>query len=107
MAVLDEIRCGTTTDWPELGWREIHFLVGGHAAMPDLRKLIGETLPALRLNRVILEINYNFAFRSHPELVQPGALTFDDCRELRKLADQSFVEIVPMINCLGHQSWAK
>src|SRR5262249_29964111 len=55
----------------------------------------------------ILEINYDFEYRSHPELVKPGALTVEDCRELRKLADKNFVQIIPMINCLGHQSWDK
>src|SRR5262249_17400044 len=58
-------------------------------------------------NHVILEINYDFQYRSHPEIVQRGALTLDDCQDLRKLAAQNFVTIIPMINCLGHQSWAK
>ncbi|HZP82348.1 MAG TPA: family 20 glycosylhydrolase [Chthonomonadaceae bacterium] len=101
------IPAGTVADWPTMGWRGMHLLVNSRADLPNLETLITEYLPQLRLNQLILEINYHFQYRSHPEITEGDALTRDDCRHLKELADKHFVRLIPMINCLGHQSWAE
>jgi hypothetical protein len=101
------IPCGKIADWPEMRWRGMHLLVNSRASLPALEQLLTEILPRCRMNQLILEINYNYQYRSHPELASEGALTFSDCRHLHDLARRSFIRLIPMINCLGHQSWAK
>lgn len=94
-------------DWPEMRWRGMHVLVNGHAGVPALVRLITEFLPRYRMNQLIVELDYSFAFKSHPEVADSDPLTVTDCRHLADLAKRSFVRLVPMFNCLGHQSWAK
>lgn len=94
-------------DWPTLRWRGMHILVNGRQNLPAIEQLITEHLPRLRLNQLILEINYNFRYRSHPEIAEEGGLMVEDCRRLRERADRNNVRLIPMINCLGHQSWAE
>jgi hypothetical protein len=90
-----------------LPWRGIHLLVRSRTDLPDLETIITRHLPQLHLNRLILEVNYHYQFRSHPEVIEDDALTRDDCRRLKQFADANGVKLIPMINCLGHQSWAE
>ncbi|HZO91723.1 MAG TPA: family 20 glycosylhydrolase [Chthonomonadaceae bacterium] len=95
-------------DWPTMRWRGMHVLVNSRDDLPAVEQLLTRFLPQYRLNRLILEINYNFQFRSHPEISSgPNALTVEDCRRLSALAKQNNVHLIPMLNCLGHQSWAE
>jgi hypothetical protein len=75
----------------------------------DARKL-AESIPALGkmgVNALVIEINYAFQFKSHPELNRPGNLTREQARALADLCRQNGIRPIPQINCLGHQSWAK
>jgi hypothetical protein len=94
-------------DRPAMRWRGMHVMVNGRASMPQIERLLTRHMPELRLNLLILEINYNFQYRSHPEVANEGGLTAEDCRRLSELARRNFVRLAPMINCLGHQSWAE
>jgi hypothetical protein len=102
-----EVPAGLTLDWPDMAWRGIHLLVNGRFDLADLETLLTRSLPQLRMNGLILELDYHFQFKSHPEMADGDALTSADCRQLKELADRNFVRLIPMINCLGHQSWAK
>jgi len=59
------------------------------------------------VNALVVEVDYNFAFASHPELSSPGALTKEEARTLGDLCRANGIRPVPCLNCLGHQSWAK
>jgi hypothetical protein len=53
-------------------------------------------------------VNYKYAFESHPELREPGQnLTKTDARELAALCRENGIRLIPLFNCLGHQSWEK
>lgn len=56
-------------------------------------------------NNLIIRINWSFPFKSHPELIDHGAWTFEKMNELVRLCKEAGVTIVPMINLFGHQSW--
>ncbi len=92
---------------PIMPWRGVHLLSGGHGDMPILRRLIGEAMPRLDLNVLVLEVDYGFAYKSHPELADGGALTAEDAHELAKLCREHKIRLIPQFQCLGHQSWAK
>jgi hypothetical protein len=40
-------------------------------------------------------------------MAAPDGLTVEDCRHLSDLARRYGIELIPQVNCLGHQSWAK
>lgn len=98
--------CQTAADWPLLQRRGFHILAVSREGMPAIEKLLTDILPHRRVNALIFEINYNFRFRSHPEVSSPTSFTLEDCRRVLQLARENHITIIPQLNCLGHQSWA-
>lgn len=103
----DAVPAGITADWPALKWRGLHVMMNGRASIPAVEGLLQQYLPHRRMNTLILEIDYNYQWKSHPEMSDPNGLSFDDCRHLSDVARSNFIRIIPQINCLGHQSWAQ
>ncbi len=81
------------------------------APMPDEIPLAGrfiqEALPKEGVNVLVLEINYRFQFSKHQEVMDANPLSVDDVKRLSAACRASGVRLIPMINLLGHQSWAK
>ncbi|HWD38833.1 MAG TPA: family 20 glycosylhydrolase [Fimbriimonas sp.] len=87
-------------------WRGVHLSVGseadldsGAAKIPDLAKA--------GMNVIIVEVDYNYQFKSRPEMANPNGVTFEGARAFAKLCRENHVRVIPQINCLGHQSWAE
>jgi hypothetical protein len=60
------------------------------------------------INLIVLEVDYNFEFSSHPELIQSeNYITFAGARKFAKHCKQYGIRIIPQFQSLGHQSWAK
>jgi hypothetical protein len=57
------------------------------------------------VNVVIAEVNYDYAYSSHPELRGGNPITTDRARALAKVCRKHAVRLVPQFQCLGHQSW--
>lgn len=75
----------------------------------QIQQLI-EALPqmsAVGVNVLVLEVNYNFEFQSHPELRSTPFITRARARALTEAAHAHGIRLIPQLNCLGHQSWAK
>ena len=85
--------------------RGIHVMSSGRRSVAALERLIGELAPSLGLNWVIVEVNNNFRFASHPEVAEADPMSAADARRLARLARDNGIALVPMYNCLGHQSW--
>ena len=83
----------------------IHVGGGGKNAVASLERLVGEIAPALGFNWVIVEVNGHFAYQSHPEAAEPEPMTAADAQRLARMARDNGITLVPMYNCLGHQSW--
>lgn len=88
-------------------WRAVHLMAPRRAGLPMLRRFIVEKLVPMGINVLVLEVNYGFEWKSHPELSTPGAITREDAQSLAALCRARGVRLIPMFNCLGHQSWAK
>ena len=58
------------------------------------------------VNTLILLIDYRYQFKSHPELIDTLALSEADAKKIVQVCKQNGIQIIPQINCLGHQSWA-
>ncbi len=85
--------------------RGIHVMVGSKSSLPQLEQLITEIAPALGLNWIILEVDNQFAYQSHPEVAEPDSLDAADARRLAALAKEKGIHLIPQYQCLGHQSW--
>jgi len=68
---------------------------------------IEEELATRELNVLILRVDYNFQYTSHPELRNDDALSENDVKKMVAVCQQHGIRIVPQINLLGHQSWAE
>lgn len=57
------------------------------------------------INTLVLRVDYNYSYRSHPELQDENPLGFNDVKELVEAARSLDIRLIPQINLLGHQSW--
>jgi Glycosyl hydrolase family 20, catalytic domain len=87
-------------------WRGLHIMSPGRDGLPLLKRAIAEKLAPMGINALIVEVNYDFAFRLHRELSGgDNALRVEDARSLAETCRKHKIRLIPMLNCLGHQSW--
>jgi hypothetical protein len=87
--------------------RGIHLSAPKPSEMPLALRFVSEALPKEGVNVLVLEVNYHFQSQKHPEVVDTDALSFEELRQLSDACKAAGVKLIPMINLLGHQSWAK
>ncbi len=85
--------------------RGLHLGVSDRRGIARLAKFVREALPREGVNVLVAEIDYSYAFHSYPRVAGPNALTQEDLGALLEACHAAGVELVPQINCLGHQSW--
>jgi hypothetical protein len=79
-------------------------------------EFIDKELAPRKVNTLILRIDYNYRYTSHPELVslkrrgndttQSAALTREEMKKIVRACQRNKITLVPQFNLLGHQSWA-
>jgi len=69
-------------------------------------KFINEELAARKINTLILRVDYNYEFTTHPELRAQNSLTKANVTKLVDACAKHGISVIPQINLLGHQSWA-
>ncbi|HVW97241.1 MAG TPA: family 20 glycosylhydrolase [Mucilaginibacter sp.] len=69
-------------------------------------KFINEELAPRKVNTLILRVDYNYEFKSHPELRDSICLSKRDVKKIVEACHHNNIDIIPQINLLGHQSWA-
>ncbi len=67
---------------------------------------IQEELVPRQVNTLILRVDYNYQYESHPELRDGGALSKEQVKKLVNVCKTHHIRVIPQINLLGHQSWA-
>jgi hypothetical protein len=85
-------------------WRAYHLTSPSPDKLPLTKTLISEVLAPMGINALIVEVNYGFQFVSEPTLDRRG-LTKAQARELTDLCRKHGIRLIPLMNCLGHQSW--
>ena len=85
-------------------WIAFHLIGYQPDRLDAVKQLIAEGLAPLGFNALILEVDYGFQFQSHPELDARG-LSKDQARELVEICREHGIRLIPLMNCLGHQSW--
>jgi hypothetical protein len=71
----------------------------------DFIKFIEGELVPNNVNTLVLRVDFNYRYRSHPELRGEDALSKSDVRKIVKACRKGGIRVIPQINLLGHQSW--
>jgi hypothetical protein len=71
----------------------------------DFLKFMEEELGPGGINTLVLRVDYNYAYTSHPEMQNENPLSREDVKLLVSTARALGIRIIPQINLLGHQSW--
>jgi hypothetical protein len=74
--------------------------------LDEFIKFIHEELAPRSVNTLILRVDYNYKYKSHPELSDSNALKKADVKKLVEACKKNNIVVIPQINMLGHQSWA-
>jgi len=89
---------------PPVVWRGVHLWLDRESSARELVT----TLPRLAddgVNVVVIEVNYSFEFKAHPELRNRHFITCATAHELAAAARRCGIRLIPEFNCLGHQSF--
>ena len=78
-----------------------------HKGVDKFVKFIEQDLAPAHINLLILRVDWNYDYESHPELKDENPLTKKDVKRLVNVCRTHGIKIAPQINLLGHQSWAK
>jgi hypothetical protein len=91
----------------ELPVRAVMLLGLPPRALDDFLEFIGHELRLEGVNTLIFQIDYNYEFRSRPEMAAKGAYTEAQIKSLVRACRTAGIKLIPLLNCLGHQSWAE
>ena len=87
-------------------WRAVHLLDYNTDSALDALGQNLETFSKQGINVIILEVDYNFEFKSHPELRRgTNPITRDGARKFAALCRKFNIRLIPEFQSLGHQSW--
>ncbi|MDP8218397.1 MAG: family 20 glycosylhydrolase [Candidatus Theseobacter exili] len=93
------------SDWPDMDIRGIHFdLKGGMPKFSYLKEFI-KKLAHYKINTILVEYEDKFLFTKHPVLAAKSALTRLQAKELDRLARENHIEIIPLMQSLGHAEY--
>jgi Glycosyl hydrolase family 20, catalytic domain len=101
--------------WPMMAQHKIDSLVPVRgfcidaprpAEVDSFVQFITKELAPRSVNVLLLQVDYRYQFRSHPELIDSFALSSADVKKIVKVCRKNSIRVIPQINLLGHQSWA-
>lgn len=64
-----------------------------------------EELSNKGVNLLVIEVGYSYQFESHVELAASEGLSKEGASKIADQAEKLGIRLVPLMNCLGHQSW--
>ena len=67
---------------------------------------VANDLAPAGINTLVIRVNWDYDFESHPELANPNGWNRRQAAKLAALCREKGITLVPLINLLGHQSWA-
>jgi len=92
-------------DWPNIPQRAIHYDTKHFQEKAGYVRNFIRTLARYKVNVLIWEWEDKFAYESHPEVGAPGAFTKQEMQELTRYAQKYHIQIVPLVQGLGHVSF--
>lgn len=76
------------------------------AEVDAFTKFIKDELTPRNVNTLILRVDWNYQYSSHPNFSDSVALSRADAKKLVDACKKNNIRLIPQINLLGHQSWA-
>jgi hexosaminidase len=95
----------TITDWPDIRERAIHYDTKHHQDKSTYVRSFIKDLSRYKVNMLLWEWEDKFSYPSHPEIGAPGAFTMKEMQEFTRYAKQYHIQIVPLVQGLGHVSF--
>ena len=84
----------------------LHVLLENRPSVEELIKEI-PALAARGVNLLIAEMDYNYAYASHPELRGDDPIAKETVKKILALCRRYRIRLIPEFQSLGHQSWAE
>ena len=86
--------------------RGISLKIPKSESLPKFIQFIDEELAPGKINTLLLRVDYNYEYESHPALInEKSALTKAEIKSIVATCQRHQIKIIPQINLLGHQSW--
>ncbi len=93
------------TDWPDIEKRAAHYDTKHHQDKRSYVESFIKDLARYKINQLVWEWEDKLEYKSHPEIGAPGAFTIEEMQEMTQYARKYHVEIVPLVQGLGHVSF--
>ncbi len=93
------------TDWPNIPERACHYDTKHHQDKREYVESFIRDLARYKINILVWEWEDKFAYPSHPEIGAPGAFTMEEMQEITRYAKKYHVQLVPLVQGLGHVSY--
>ncbi len=93
------------TDWPDIPVRAIHYDTKHHQDKGEYVEGFIRDLASYKINMLVWEWEDKFEYPSHPEIGAPGAFTMKEMQEMTHYAQRYHIQIVPLVQGLGHVSY--
>jgi hypothetical protein len=93
------------SDWPDIRERAVHYDTKHHQDKKEYVRSFIRDMARYKINMIVWEWEDKFAYPSHPEIGAPGAFTMAEVQELTRYAHQYHIQIVPLVQGLGHVSF--
>ena len=92
----------SVVDWPDMDFRGIHIDLWYHQDRPWYYEYCLRQLSHYKINAVVFEFEDKLFYTHHPVLSAPGAMPPAEMRRLVALAKRYYIDIVPLVQTLGH-----
>src|SRR5579859_2519076 len=97
----------TALQTPDLPVRGLHLSAPDKADLELCTSFIRDVLPKEGVNTLVMEFGYQYRFKSHPEVAEPGSLALEDVKQIVAACKSASIRLIPEMDLLGHQSWAE
>lgn len=92
-------------DWPDIIERAAHYDTKHHQDKREYVESFIRDLARYKINMLVWEWEDKFEYPSHPEIGAPGAFTMEEMQEITRYAQKYHVQVVPLVQGLGHVSF--
>ena len=93
------------TDWPDIPLRACHYDTKHHQDRREYVERFIRDLSRYKINMLVWEWEDKFEYPSHPEIGAPGAFTMKEMQEITGYARKYHIQLVPLVQGLGHVSY--